>query len=216
MFRDLAGPSSDGQSTSIGDFQYVGDLLFSSSSTYIFGGAVSSVKFDGSLANQFVVNSNLDAANLTFDDPMTDMVSAIREMAFRSAIRVASQDASWPNITQTVPYRGTRTDTRYSTDWVYGATAASLSILGVGVVALTLWGFWEIGRPVTLSPLEIARAFDAPAFKGTSGNVTVDRLVKDVQGRKLRYGVVQDEKAQEALLISDAERTRKPRPEKRY
>jgi hypothetical protein len=44
------------------------------------------------------------------------------------------------------------------------------SLLGAFFVLLmtpTFWGGWEIGSSVTLNPIEIAKAFDAPFFQGT-------------------------------------------------
>lgn len=61
-------------------------------------------------------------------------------------------------------------------------TLAWLSIIS------TYWGWWRIGRPVSMSPLEIAKAFDAPLMQESSQNGTVDDHLRAVGSMRLRYG----------------------------
>lgn len=55
------------------------------------------------------------------------------------------------------------------------------------------WGFWELGRKVTLGPIEIASALGAPVLQqphAQAGDVNI--LLKEVGGRAVRYGEVNE------------------------
>lgn len=71
--------------------------------------------------------------------------------------------------------------------WVAGSTAvvcfACLAILS------TYWGWWRLGRQVSMSPLEIARAFGAPLLETADPNATGDDLKKELGTQKIRFAV---------------------------
>jgi len=52
-------------------------------------------------------------------------------------------------------------------------------------------GYWFLGRTVSLSPLEIARAFDAPVCEGLDGNASAGDVDIGRGGRVVRYGVLE-------------------------
>jgi hypothetical protein len=45
-----------------------------------------------------------------------------------------------------------------------------------------------LGREVSLSPVEVAKAFAAPALQEASSNAEVEQLVKEIRGQRVRYG----------------------------
>lgn len=45
------------------------------------------------------------------------------------------------------------------------------------VVASTFYEWWKIGRPITMSPIEIAKAFNAPVLKADGVYGDLDRLL---------------------------------------
>jgi hypothetical protein len=49
-------------------------------------------------------------------------------------------------------------------------------------------GWWELGRHVTLNPIEIGKAFDAPLLQGPGSNASLEKLVKIMAARELRLG----------------------------
>ena len=51
-------------------------------------------------------------------------------------------------------------------------------------------GWWEIGRPTTLSPLETAKAFGAPLLAECNSNDKVRDLIKNVGDRNVQYGTM--------------------------
>jgi len=64
-------------------------------------------------------------------------------------------------------------------------------------------GYHRLGRKVTMSPIEIAKAFNAPTLQGQDSNATVSDLLQELQDRGVRYGVVAiDEKTGGGLEAS--------------
>ena len=63
-------------------------------------------------------------------------------------------------------------------------------VLGCVICILpTYWGFWQLGRPVTLSPIDVANAFRSPALENThAANGDVEDLVKEIGSRSVKYG----------------------------
>ena len=48
----------------------------------------------------------------------------------------------------------------FSSDFRYFAGAAAMQLLTIIVLLFNFYGFWKLGRPVTFSPLEIAKVSD--------------------------------------------------------
>lgn len=167
--------------------------------------------------------SAIESFDITWGDPMEDMILMANEPAFRTAhaisdmspdtVRSASLDETgsstdvW-NPTSEQPYILSRNLTFvqrtlsqhssisgfklvpiYNTHrgWVAGSTAvvclACLAILS------TYWGWWRLGREVSMSPLEIARAFGAPVLETADPNATGDDLKKELGTQKIRFAV---------------------------
>ena len=47
----------------------------------------------------------------------------------------------------------------YTTDLSYFAAAAVVVIFSVAVILPAYWGWWRLGRPVSFSPLELAKVW---------------------------------------------------------
>jgi len=178
----------------LGGFQYAGSIQFTSLS--LFGLDLGSTSVSGMLANRYVkYNASEDIHSgfqITFDDPMEEIIAFYRNMAFRSSVQVGLDNPSWTNLTQRVSFTGTEAHDIYVTDFGYMAAAVILSILSVCAVAPTFWGWWEFGRDVGLSPFEIAKAFDAPVLQGIGSNMDEEQLLKHAPVGVFRYGEVED------------------------
>jgi hypothetical protein len=72
----------------------------------------------------------------------------------------------------------------------FGWLAGGFALITIACLAIlpTYWGWWRLGRAVSLSPLEIAKAFDAPLMHVLDSNVTSGDLVRAVGGKRVRYG----------------------------
>ena len=119
---------------------------------------------------------------------MEDMINSMREIAFRTSLQIAADNTSYANATQSVKYVGDTPKTVYTTNYAYMAAAFVVSLLGVLSVIPTYYGFWTLGRTVSLSPLEIAKAFNAPLLATVPGNRHAENMLHDVSGMKVRYG----------------------------
>lgn len=73
---------------------------------------------------------------------------------------------------------------------VYRYLAAAILILAISwlAVASTLWGWWELGRHVSLSPLETAKAFGAHLFQAENNEMDPKTLAKNTDERRFVYG----------------------------
>ncbi|KAJ9661889.1 hypothetical protein H2198_001641 [Neophaeococcomyces mojaviensis] len=169
--------------------------LYEGTASYQFGGGAGWIlNLNGASANRYFQRTSpsgnyyyLDT-NITWRDPMEDMINSMREIAFRTSLQIAADNTSYPNASQIVPFIGETPKTVYTTNYNYMAGAVLVSFLGVIFVIPTFHGFWELGRPVSFSPLEIAKAFNAPLLQGVQGNGHVNDLLNEVGAMKVRYG----------------------------
>ena len=72
---------------------------------------------------------------------------------------------------------------------LYGYPAASSAIMltGLLVTLIMLQGRWILGRSVTLSPLETAKAFYAPIMEHTGHSITADGVLGKVGQMWVKY-----------------------------
>jgi hypothetical protein len=79
-------------------------------------------------------------------------------------------------------------ETVYKTQPQWLASAFAVICLACFSIVPTYWGWWRLGRPVSMSPLEIARAFDAPLMQHADPNGTVADHLRAVGDMRVRYG----------------------------
>lgn len=75
----------------------------------------------------------------------------------------------------------------YRAHYGFLAGAVALTVITVLVVLATLNGFWRLGRAVSLSPVEIAKAFGAPLLVSEHSNAKADELVKSAGTMPVQY-----------------------------
>jgi len=78
-------------------------------------------------------------------------------------------------------------------------------VVACAVIAMTICGFWRLGRNLTMSPVEMGRVFDKQLFEGVSSNAEVDEVV-EIVGEQVRYGM---QRVGENVLGWDGMRKRK-------
>jgi hypothetical protein len=92
------------------------------------------------------------------------------------------------------------------------ATGLCLSFAAVFAILPLYYGYWKLGRSVSLSPLEIARAFGAPVLDGLDGNVSAAD-VECARGHVyVRYGVVERNGMEKVLRVADVRKGNVRRP----
>lgn len=160
----------------------------------------------------------LNTLDVKWTDPTDDMISMIQELSLRTAIattfhapppsqgtyskaeltRLLTAEQSYiysPNLTfvnrtlsQNVNVSMSYSETVYQSNrnWMAGA----LAIIGVAFCAiLPIFGsWWHLGRTVSLSPVEVAKAFDAPLLRQADPNGTARDIVDEVGTLKILYG----------------------------
>jgi len=85
----------------------------------------------------------------------------------------------------------------YSTNYAFMAAGIASTVLCVILVVPSFWRYGELGRDVTLGPIEVASAFRAPMLTEGRSNAKeaggdIKELLKDVGGRKVMYGFVEE------------------------
>jgi hypothetical protein len=60
-------------------------------------------------------------------------------------------------------------------------------MLALSAVLLQVWGWWELGRLVSLSPLEVAKAFRAPTMQDAKKTSDVDGVLGLIGKNRVIY-----------------------------
>lgn len=81
-----------------------------------------------------------------------------------------------------------------------------VSLSGVIAIFPLYQGYWELGRSVSLNPLEIARAFDAPLFDSLDGNMSARDIEIERGSVAVKYGAVERSGAEKLLRVEDTTR----------
>jgi len=104
------------------------------------------------------------------------VLQALHDFMFRSALIVG-------NGTETQRFEARRVTPTlvYRSDMRYLAAALCALMTGIGLVGSLMWGWWHLRYPVSLSPLETARAFGAPALRGIRADAAVDQILAEVK-----------------------------------
>jgi len=99
----------------------------------------------------------------------------MQEFMFRAALR-----ANDGTEVQTFAVLRTSPTQVFHSDYGYLAAAMIITLLGLSRVLFMLQGWWVFGRTVSLSPLEISKAFCAPLMENTGHKFAVDELLGDI------------------------------------
>lgn len=159
--------------------------------------------------------SALTTNDITWADPVDDAIAMLQELTLRTAITTTSQvpelsgygsaDQSYrltlsqqevisPNLTsvnrtlhQDATARMTHPETVYRshTNWLGGGFA--VIVLACISIIPTYRGWWNLPRNVSMSPLEVARAFDAPLLRNSDPNGEVSDLLRAAGTKRVRY-----------------------------
>lgn len=122
--------------------------------------------------------------------PSDSLVALINQLMFGLAIDVSVDDEYLePDHDQIL--NGTRypyaVHYRVHSEYMWGAVAATVCC--VLLVLPVYWGFWQLGRKVSLNPFEIAHAFRSPVIAQAHTAAPQD-LMKEVGNQEVRYGPV--------------------------
>lgn len=187
--------------------------LFSSSVHLRFTGAVGyDLQSTGAPALQYALaglgsgsGDDIYDCPTYWSNPTADMLEATRELGFRTSLHAA--DATNATNIQTVNASAENIVTVYHSHYLYLVLAVGFTLLSTICVMPIFLGWWNLGRHFTLSPIEIAKAFDAPSLLNSDSNLNAQELLREVGDRPVRYGAVVlgngDNRGQEKLVLGD-------------
>lgn len=189
----------------IGGIYLAAANLFNSNATYTQGGAISIyITLPDTLSNQFLTFTDTDAENATtyrstipsgcaanWTDPTNSILEALNQIAFRVSLQAAEypyRNTSKPPAPQVLTMQQTRNINVFHSEYKYLIASTVLTTLFVFLIVPTFIGWWELGRRVTLNPIETAKAFDAPLLHGPGSNAPEAELVGIFGTRDVRLG----------------------------
>ncbi|KAK6439679.1 hypothetical protein LTR95_004121 [Oleoguttula sp. CCFEE 5521] len=77
----------------------------------------------------------------------------------------------------------------YNTRFLYVMGAIISTVVCVLSVLPTYWGYWQLGRKVSLGPFEIAHAFRSP-MTASAANADIDQVLQQVGHHRVQYGQI--------------------------
>jgi len=153
-----AGLAPPGGGNLLSGFRIIVENLYASAAYMSFTGATGyDITSSGLAAAQYLtMNGPVPSCNDTWSNPMDDVIELTRNIGFRASLQYAQYNTT---DKQKVTYDSGTTTLVYVTDYEKMWIAVLVSLIGIFSVLPTFWGWWELGRDVSLNPLEIANAF---------------------------------------------------------
>jgi hypothetical protein len=128
-------------------------------------------------------NHTLQTCGLKWASPTEYVLNSMQDFMFRAAMRASNSTAE----VQTFTAQRTSPALIFHSEYSYLAAALAVMLLALFVVLFLLQGLWELGRTVSLSPLETAKAFCAPVMKRAGQKSTANEILKDIGQISVRY-----------------------------
>lgn len=110
---------------------------------------------------------------LTWSVPKSDMLGNAREIAFRAALHAAND-----TDLQTVLAFSRNSRTVYTSNYRYLGFALFFTLLALLCIVPALSSYLILGRHFSLSPIEVAKAFDASLLRNSDANLGAEELLK--------------------------------------
>jgi hypothetical protein len=150
-----------------------------------------------------------------YQDPLDYVIRRINLLMFILSVDPGMHNSNNNNYSKqtTVDAKEYGQSLHYKTNrgFMYGALASIL--VCVLCVIPSYWGYWQLGRDVTLGPFEIANAFRAPILDHPSvANAGVKVLIREVGEREVKYGEMVQNDASGRLAIAEPEAVRRVHP----
>lgn len=140
-----------------------------------------------SLSANYFVNGAASDHVLSFSHPTDAVTAAMNEIMFR--IAVSATNASL--LLVGIPAQQTSVKNIYQSHYAYFGAALVVIFVTAFSILSTFWGWWSLGRPVSLNPLEIAKAFNGPLFVvPRTSNATLKELLAAFGDIRVQYGEV--------------------------
>ena len=195
-----------GLNVTLGGFALAGTDLFGSEVSLLFsGGGADGILLDklNTFASQYIIDPNYEGfCNFTFNDPTRDILTALHEIMFRTALKssniktsvsIQNKEGNYTFFTQQ-PVSASRSSIQNVFQSHFGYLSGAIALITLGILSIlpTYNGWRLLGREMTMSPIEIVKAFNAPMMETepSYSNAPVQQLVKRLGSRQVRYGEV--------------------------
>jgi hypothetical protein len=190
----------------LGGIYLAATRLFSSNATY-FNEVGPQVSLPDTMSTQFVDYGTEDIANASdlslsvpqpcvtnWTDPTSYILSALNNMAFRLSVYAADypyRNTSIPPAPQVGTMEQAILVNVYRSNYTFLLASTVFSVVCVVLIIPIFVGWWTLGRSLSLNPIEVAKAFDAPLLHGPGSNATAEELVRAMGRRPVRLGEVE-------------------------
>ncbi|KAH8696242.1 hypothetical protein BGW36DRAFT_297717 [Talaromyces proteolyticus] len=124
----------------------------------------------------------ISKCRLEWVDPTQYVLTAMQDYLFRSSISVYTNENS-----QNCPVKRTSSVLTFQSNFRFLIGALSLMTLAIICVLVQFWNWWELGRRVTLSPIEVVNAFGALPTSQLNDVCMVDEILKVTGKTTVRY-----------------------------
>jgi len=176
---DMTGP--------LGALFWFGNIYFRGNSTMEFNKTSGnySTNESGPTAAQYL-DTNLNvtqACQIGYTDPTENIIEAFSDVLFRAAYYWSTNDT-----TRSFSVSHTQPLLVYRSVYSYLSAATVLVFLAIIIASSTLWGWWELNRKVSLSPLETGKALGPQVLDSVNTPEDADGIVRYVGARKVRFG----------------------------
>lgn len=210
---------ADDTRTVLGGFVQVFDQYLAGSSSLRYEGLSGEFVLDqtgqaGVMPFKPMHNDSGASCDFSYSDSLDYIIRQINQLTF--ALAVDPWHQNWNNnfSSQTkvnaIQY-GSSIHYKTNHGFMYGALASILFC--VLCVLPSYWGYWQLGRDVTLGPFEIANAFRAPILDHpTVANAGVKVLIREVGQREVKYGAMVQDDVSGRLAIAEPEAVRRVHP----
>nr|OQO23975.1 hypothetical protein B0A51_08192 [Rachicladosporium sp. CCFEE 5018] len=115
------------------------------------------------------------------------LVAMINEIMFLVATDASGTDPNSAHQYNTVQATMYTESIHYNTRFLYVMGAIISTVVCVLSVLPTYWGYWQLGRKVSLGPFEIAHAFRSP-MTASAANADIDQVLQQVGHQRVQYG----------------------------
>lgn len=193
----------------LGGFYLAAFALFNSSAMYIFDGSGTILQLPDTLSTQFIdlsgpnnyISAPLDglaipvACGTNWTDPTSHILTALNAMAFRLSLAAASvpyRNTAKPPPPQILTMQQTSDINVFRSDYRFLIASTILTTAMIVLIMPIFIGWWDLGRRVTLNPIEIAKAFDAPLLRGPGTNEELSGLMTRYGANRLRLGEMEE------------------------
>jgi hypothetical protein len=150
--------------------------------------------FRGNLMAKLFFTDRDDFANgcaLVWSSPTHFVLDSMHDFMFRAALSVGGATES-----QTVIIKRSKLTLVFHSVYRYLVATSIITLFGVFFVLIRL-RWWSLGRPLSMSPLETAKAFCAPVMeRGRYHTTTADEILEDLGQIRVKY-------VDEAMVVNE-------------